>query len=100
MTNEEFNALLSRAQERVRSFNRPDCIAHHFRLVKIKLPPEIFDLLQIQTINQATSDPLNRSFGDIIAEFSGVPVEKDWTLTLPRYVIEADSLEILEKEAE
>ncbi len=93
MMDKDFIAEVSKVSAYIQSFTK-DCIAYNFRLVKIKLPPEFFTLLRIQNINQADSR-LEKSCGDITAELCGIPVEEDWTLTQPRYVIEVDGFEVL-----
>ena len=94
MMDKDFITEVSKVSAYINSLKQ-DCVAHNFRLVKIKLPPEIIDVIKIQSVNIATVDPLKKSYKDTIAELCGIPVEEDWTLTQPRYVIEADGIEIL-----
>lgn len=96
MMDTDFIAEVSKLSAYINSFKK-DCVAHNFRLVKIKLPPEIFTLFKIRTMDKTSVDDLKFSipYKGIIEELCGVPVEEDWTLTQPRYVIEADGIDIL-----
>lgn len=83
----EFETTIQEAIRKIQEVEH-DCLIHNFRLVKIKLPPDLFEELIKRTRQVVVKE--ESDYTSYIGIYMGVPVEKDDYIHNIQYVIEGD----------